>query len=100
MEHILSYQYDVFLSYKRSDDWARYVDNHFFPKLRFWLGAELGHPATIFFDPQDIETGASWPYKLADGLFFNKTAASEFSKVSLNSALPKEESTAMLARRS
>src|ERR1022692_492439 len=99
MEHILSYQYDVSLSYKRSDDWARYVDNHFFPKLRFWLGAELGHPARIFFDAQDVETGASWPYKLADGLAHSRTMVCLWSKEYFNSDWCKEELTQMLARR-
>lgn len=99
MEDALGYQYDVFLSYKRSNNWPRYVEKHFFPMFRHWLDAELGYHAKIFFDAQDIEIGESWPHKLAYGVAHSKTMVCLWSREYFRSEWCKEELTQMLARR-
>ncbi|HJY95833.1 MAG TPA: hypothetical protein VJ371_12835, partial [Streptosporangiaceae bacterium] len=33
----MPYEWDVFLSYRRSNDWPRFVERQFFPKLKHWL---------------------------------------------------------------
>jgi hypothetical protein len=64
----MSYQYDVFFSYKRdreSDGWHGRVKD----KLVFWLKHELQTAnVRIFFDTEDIRTGMRWKQKLADAL--------------------------------
>ena len=64
----MSYEYDAFFSYKRdpqSDSWHETVKE----KLLFWLRMELHRPdVRIFFDTEDIRTGARWQQKLADSL--------------------------------
>lgn len=61
------YLYDVFLSYRRRDEWPGWVDRHFLPILRHWLGEELCREPRIFIDT-NIETGNIWPDSLASGL--------------------------------
>jgi hypothetical protein len=64
----MSYQYDVFFSYKRdieSDDWHERVKN----KLEFWLKQELHRQnVAVFFDREDIRTGMRWRQKVAGAL--------------------------------
>jgi TIR domain len=95
----MAYQYDVFLSYRRSNDWPRFVENHFIPKFQHWLDAALGHTSKIFFDVRDIETGDAWPYKLANGLAHSKTMVCLWSREYFSSRWCELELTQMLARR-
>ncbi|MEI7695764.1 MAG: toll/interleukin-1 receptor domain-containing protein [Chlorobium sp.] len=64
----MSYEYDVFFSYKRdpqSDDWHLNVKD----KLSYWLRMELNQPAVrIFFDTEEIRTGTRWRNKLSEAL--------------------------------
>lgn len=77
----MSYQYDAFFSYKRdpqSDRWHEIVKE----KLKFWLGMELNRPSdsiTIFFDTEEIRTGARWQTKLSDALKRSKCIACVWS---------------------
>lgn len=64
----MDYQFDAFFSYKRdpeSDDWHERVKD----KLTFWLKQELMRgDVKIFYDREDIRTGARWHTKLASAL--------------------------------
>ena len=53
----MPYEWDVFLSYRRSNDWPRFVERQFFPKLKHWLDTVLGHTAKIFVDVRKLEAG-------------------------------------------
>ena len=68
----MSYQYEVFFSYKRdtqSDAWHYEVKE----KLRYWLSQELKQlTVQIFFDTEEIKTGQRWPRRLADALRHSK----------------------------
>ena len=68
----MGYVLDVFLSYRRSNDWPTFIESHFYPKLQQWLDAWVGDDTKIFVDSRVIETGDSWPYRLADGLADSK----------------------------
>ena len=68
----VDYEYDVFLSYRRANQWPRFVDNVFLPMFQHWLEAELGRTPRIFFDATEIETGDSWPHRLAAGIGLSK----------------------------
>ena len=95
----MAYQWDVYLSYRRSNDWPRFVEIHFLPKFRHWLDAALGRESKIFVDVREIETGDAWPYKLADGLAHSKTMVCLWSREYFSSKWCAGELTQMLARR-
>lgn len=67
--------------------------------LQHWLQAELGRPPRIFFDANEIETGESWPLRLADGLAASKLMVCLWSKEYFSSAWCMAELSHMLARR-
>jgi len=64
----MAYQFDAFFSYKRdpeSDDWHERAKD----KLTFWLKQYLGRSdVSIFFDREDIRTGARWHMRLTEAL--------------------------------
>ena len=95
----MTYQWDVFLSYRRSNDWPRFVEKHFLPKLQHWLDAALGYASKIFVDVHEVETGDAWPYKLADGLAHSKTMICLWSREYFSSKWCAGELSQMLARR-
>jgi TIR domain len=61
------YDYDVFLSFRRFEEWPRWVRDHFAPILRHWLGEQLGRQARIFVD-DSVEEGSDWPDVLGRSL--------------------------------
>jgi hypothetical protein len=95
----MAYQYDVFLSYRRANDWPRFVENHFLPKFKHWLDATLGHTSSVFFDVNVIETGESWPYRLANSLARSRVMVCLWSREYFSSQWCAAELTQMLARR-
>jgi hypothetical protein len=68
----MSYQYDVFFSYKRdreSDAWHERVRD----KLVYWLRQSLNQAqVAIFLDTEDITTGNRWRMKLQSALKASK----------------------------
>lgn len=64
----MDYQYDAFFSYKRdreSDAWHERVK----VKLEYWLKQELQRlDVRIYFDTEEITTGARWQQKLSTAL--------------------------------
>lgn len=95
----MAYQWDVFLSYKRSNDWPAYIEKHFLPKLQHWLDTALGRTSKIFVDVHEIETGEEWPYQLAHALAHSKVMVCLWSKEYFSSKWCALELTQMLARR-
>jgi TIR domain len=95
----VAYEWDVFLSYRRSNDWPRFVEKHFLPKFKHWLDAALGSTAQIFVDVREIEAGDDWPYKLANALAHSKTMVCLWSAEYFTSRWCELELTQMLARR-
>jgi hypothetical protein len=95
----MAYEWDVFLSYRRSNDWPRFVERQFLPKFRHWLDTVLGHAANIFVDVHEIETGDDWPYELAYGLAHSKIMVCLWSAEYFTSKWCALELTQMLARR-
>lgn len=62
------YEYDVFLSYKRRQLTASWIEG-FKDRLTYWLTQELGgREAKVFFDIESIEVGNPWPDKLREAL--------------------------------
>jgi hypothetical protein len=95
----LSYAYDVFVSYRRANEWPRFLDGTFLPMFRHWLSAELDHEPRIFFDADLIETGNSWPHALAHGVAGSKVMLCLWSRQYFTSPWCLAELGHMLARR-
>ena len=94
----MSYEWDVFLSYRRADDWPRFVDKIFLPMLRRELSDALGRQAKIFHDMR-IETGGDWPQGLAVAHATSKILICLWSRQYFSSDWCREELGQMLARR-
>lgn len=61
------YQHHLFISYRRSDKlWVRWANENFAEPLQTFLRASVDD-LKVFID-QNIETGSSWPDRLAQGL--------------------------------
>ena len=95
----MSYQYDVFLSYRRSGhgNAGQWVRNHFHPLLRDCLSDQVGWEPTIFFD-LEVETGLRWPDLLADALRRSKMLVAVWSPPYFRSSWCLAEWQSMLAR--
>lgn len=96
----MPYSYDVFVSYRRANAWPKFVDETFLPMFEHWLGAEVGESPRIFFDVDVIETGDSWPHRLADGIAGSKVLLCLWSREYFGSDWCLAELGHMLARRS
>ena len=94
----MSYKWDAFLSYRRADDWPRFVDGIFLPMLRRELSDALGGQAKIFHDMR-IEVGAEWPQELGLALATSKILICLWSRQYFSSDWCKAELSQMLARR-
>ncbi|HXP19778.1 MAG TPA: toll/interleukin-1 receptor domain-containing protein [Streptosporangiaceae bacterium] len=95
----MAYVYDVFLSYRRSNAWPKFVETIFIPMFRHWLEAEIGRPPRIFFDVDEIETGESWPHRLAAGIASSKIMVCLWSTEYFCSPWCQAELGHMMARR-
>jgi hypothetical protein len=89
----------VFLSYRRTNEWLRFVTRHFLPKFKHWLDNHLGRSCSIFFDGRDIETGASWPHRLASGVAHSRIMVCLWSSEYFSSDWCSAELAQMLERR-
>lgn len=70
MHASMAYSYDIFLSYRRWMEWPDWIDAHFAPLLRHWVGEDLRRDPDIFIDTDVVEVGDVWPDELATGLAF------------------------------
>jgi hypothetical protein len=94
----VSYEWDVFLSYRRANDWPRFVDGIFLPMLKRELSDALGSQAKIFHDMR-IETGGDWPQELAVAHAASKILICLWSRQYFTSRWCREELGQMLSRR-
>lgn len=67
----MNYEYDLFLSYRRTPPVSNWVINHFYPQLKQWLDSSLPHEPRIYLD-QTQETGVHWPSNLQRALLHSK----------------------------
>lgn len=59
----MAYEYDIFISYRRSPTVGEWVKNHFLPRLSARIDDVASEPIRIFCDRQ-IASGANWPDQL------------------------------------
>jgi hypothetical protein len=96
----VTYTHNVFLSYRRCNFWPQFVEDLFLPIFEHWLASTLGdETAKIYCAENDIETGESWPYHIADGLAHSRVMVCLLTKQYWSSEWCKLELSQMLARR-
>jgi hypothetical protein len=93
----MSYDHDVFVSYRRAGNARQWVENHFVPTLEDCLAYELSSPPRVFFDSR-LESGTTWPLDLGRKLAGSRMLISLWSKTYLNSKWCSMELAHMLAR--
>jgi hypothetical protein len=59
----MAYEFDIFISYRRTETVGRWVHNHLLPRLDARLNEAAPHPVRISCDIQ-MESGVSWPDEL------------------------------------
>lgn len=79
------YDYDVFISYRKTHIGKAWVAKYFQPCLKEELQHFLGREARIYFDEDDIPIGAKWPKNLINALATSKCIVPVFCGVYFNS---------------
>jgi hypothetical protein len=65
----MSYQYDIFISYRRNSETLAWIKEHFLRLLKLCIGLELDREPSVFLDDQNLtESGTSWPTVLGEAL--------------------------------
>ena len=93
----MSYEYDIFVSYRRTPPVSTWVQNHLRPQLEQWLGAAMTTQPRIFLDV-DLETGAVWPEALRHALSRSRFLVPVWSPAYFTSAWCLAEYRTMRAR--
>lgn len=75
----MSYEYDVFISYRRHVEWTPWTRDHFVRLLDAYLTQDLGRPPSIFID-RDIHPGSDWPTKLGQALARSRVFIPAFTR--------------------
>ncbi len=94
----MSYEYDVFISYRRHGQWPRWVEDIFLPDFIHLLGEELGRDAKIFVDYKNIESGTYWDKSLIHSLSHSRILVPLWSPQYFTSDWCKFELAHMLVR--
>jgi len=94
----MSYEYDIFISYRRKEPVLSWVRDHFAPQLEQWLSESLPHEPKLFRDEDTIETGSTWPLALQEGLRRTRLLVAVFSPSYFRSAWCLAEFESMLLR--
>lgn len=93
----MSYQHDVFISYRRQELWTPWTRDHFKKLLEAFLQQELGKKPDIFVDER-IHVGADWVDALGEHLATSKVLLVIFSGDYFTSDWCLHELDLMLAR--
>jgi hypothetical protein len=93
----MSYQHDIFISYRRNPETYVWITEHFVPLLTLRVELELGRKPLIYVDDQ-IESGTSWPASLGAALGGSRVLIVLWSGNYLTSVWCTEELSHMLGR--
>lgn len=93
----MAYQYDIFISYKRSAETNRWIEEHFEPLLGHAVELELGRNPKIYRDNQVLD-GGTWPVELGMALGVTRVLVPLWTKTYFYSEWCSRELATMLAR--
>lgn len=94
------YEYDIFVSYKRSEETLVWLKEHFAPLLRHRVELELGQVPRLYIHEvtETIAPGVTWPLELGRVLGSSKVLIALWTRTYFNSVWCTEEMGHMLAR--
>ncbi|MGH8219614.1 MAG: TIR domain-containing protein [Steroidobacteraceae bacterium] len=95
----MSYQYDVFISYRRNPETLSWINEHFRPLLSLRLEFELQRRPEVYVDDQS-EVGSSWPPALGAALGVSRVLIALWTANYFTSVWCTQEFTHMLGRES
>ena len=70
--HIMSYEFDIFLSYNRKFPHGEWVEDVFYPLFKPYLEDALNKDINIFKDTEEIKGGSAWKNKIKSALAHSK----------------------------
>jgi hypothetical protein len=82
--HSCTYDYDLFISYKRSQIAIKWI-KLFRKELKKWLEVEMGRKATVFWDKKSIQPGERWRDRILGSLIRSKCCIAVLSGPYFNS---------------
>ena len=94
----MSYDYDVFLSYKSGKIYGRWVLEVFFDYFKENLEQSLGRKVNIFIDKSDINDGDDWQARIKRSLLKSRCVVAVLSPLYFQSEWCKRECATMLFR--
>jgi hypothetical protein len=93
----MSYQHDIFISYRRDHLTRTWIEKIFIPPLSSHIFYELGNHPQFYID-ELLESGTTWPLSLGSALGTSRTIILLWSKTYLNSIWCSSEISHMLER--
>jgi hypothetical protein len=93
----MSYQYDIFISYRRNPETLAWINDHFEPLLSLRVEFELQRKPVIYIDKQ-MESGSAWPAALGAALGQSRMLIALWTGNYLQSVWCAEELSQMLGR--
>jgi TIR domain len=94
----MSYEYDIFISYRRNDQTLRWIKDFFVPALELHVEHELERRPLIYVDVNKIDVGTSWPVELGVALGKSRVLIVLWSANYFRSDWCRREFSHMLAR--
>jgi TIR domain len=92
-----AYTWDVFLSFRRWQEWPRWVKAHFEPLFVQYLGEDLGYAPKVFVDWREREPGP-WPAELGRELARSRVLVPLLSRMYFDSPWCQSEFDLVLKR--
>ncbi|MGD1929826.1 MAG: TIR domain-containing protein [Leptolyngbyaceae cyanobacterium] len=94
----MSYEYDIFISYKRKQIWSTWIDEIFLEDFIDLLEEELCRKVKVFVDRKNVKTGTRWDLSIVKSLFDSRILLPLWSGEYFSSKWCKFELAHMLAR--
>lgn len=96
----MSYEYDIFISYKWHQETIKWVGEHFLPLLDHWVGLELAWTPSVCVHGinRRITPGSHWPEELKQSLAKSRVLIALWTKNYFTSRWCANEFAHMLAR--
>ncbi len=82
----MTYEWDVFISYRRETAVHAWTHRVFLPALREWLPHFGGAPARVFVDQDSVPAGTAWPAEIEAALLRSRCAVAILSPDYFHSA--------------
>lgn len=94
----MSYEYDLFVSYKREFPFDQWVREHFLPFLKPLVENALNRPLSIFVDKSGVQTGDAWPKRLQRALACSRCLVPVWTPIYFHSSWCRRECAVMMKR--